>query len=79
MFLFRHRRHGSSCFKLLALLLGFGFLVRHHRDHKCEHTEAEREEMRAKARTFRSKLREAFGVWTEKPAEPTSNDTTVTE
>ena len=79
MFFFR-RRHGSHLCKLLALLLGFRFLHRRcHGESRCEHSEEEREAMRAKARTFRSKLREAFDVWSEKPAEQPKAEPTVTE
>ncbi|HLN63279.1 MAG TPA: hypothetical protein VK464_17215 [Symbiobacteriaceae bacterium] len=59
MFFARRRRH--SLVELILVMLGIRCLCRRHR----ETDEATREEMRGKARQFRSKLKEAFAVWQE--------------
>lgn len=58
--MFFHRRRRPLLLELMLVLLGVLFLAgRRHCD------EGSRAEMRGKARLFRSKLREAFGVWFE--------------
>lgn len=54
MFFCRRRR---SIWSVLLLLLGFRWIK------KERMTEDERNEYRAKARLFRTKLREAYAVW----------------
>ncbi|HWI51509.1 MAG TPA: hypothetical protein VNT01_05130 [Symbiobacteriaceae bacterium] len=55
---FRRRRH-FSLLHLVLMLLGFK-AVRHC----CKNADpAKKEEVKAKARLFRSKLKDAFAVW----------------
>lgn len=59
---FRRRRH-YGLLHLLLLLFGVKAVTRSHM------TEEERREYRAKARRFRSKMREACAVWDEDAAD----------
>lgn len=58
-----HRRHHHHCcgLSLLSLLLGvFGFKAIKHQNRMSDE---DREEVRAKSKLFRAKLREAWKVW----------------
>ncbi|WDL97916.1 hypothetical protein [Alicyclobacillus sp. ALC3] len=61
---FRRRRH-CGLFQLLLLLLGVK-AVTHSRPHL---TDEGRQEYRAKARRFRTKMREAYAVWDDEEAD----------
>lgn len=78
MFMFRRRHHRPSLCKLLLILLGFGALVRrrHRSTCDCEGSQEEREAYKAKAKQFRSKLKEAFAVWADEPAEKAAEEAT---
>ncbi|MDF2627331.1 MAG: hypothetical protein K0R39_1162 [Symbiobacteriaceae bacterium] len=67
MFLFRRRHHRPSLCKLLLILLGFGTLARRCRggNTTCEHSQEDLAAHKAKAKQFRSKLKEAFSVWSD--------------
>ncbi len=69
---FRRRRH-CGLFQLLLLLLGVKAVTR-SRPHL---TDEERREYRAKARRFRTKMREAYAVWDDDEAD--SEESTGTE
>jgi hypothetical protein len=65
VFMFRRRHHRPSLCHLLLALLGFGFLARRCRGANCEHSKEDLEAHKAKAKQFRSKLKEAFSVWSD--------------
>ncbi|HYG57622.1 MAG TPA: hypothetical protein VD902_06105 [Symbiobacteriaceae bacterium] len=70
MFMFRRHHHGHcSLFKLLLVLLGFRFLIRRTGGAGCGHSKEEQEAFKAKAKSFRAKLKDAFAVWSDEPEE----------
>lgn len=65
MFMFRQRHHRPSLCQLLLVMLGFGFVARRCRGGNCEHSKEDLEATKAKAKLFRSKLKEAFSIWSD--------------
>lgn len=75
MFLFRRHHHRLCLCKLLAILFGLGFLFKRSRGHHGEASKEKIEAGKAKARLFRSKLKEAFSVWMDEPEEKPQAET----